>query len=138
MTSTHHSLPDAQQFSTFGELVNYCRVFLYGVAADATGTPTAEEFKEVELSILQSTQRDSFPGEVRCLATGKQVPSSSCLIALAAEYDASVWVWVGGRLQRGQDLEDDVVHPVVLDLRHAVTKLLIRQADHDLKHPDAE
>lgn len=31
-----------------------------------------------------------------------------------------------------------MVHPVVLDLRHAVTKLLIRQVDHDLKHPDAE
>ena len=28
--------------------------------------------------------------------------------------------------------------PVVLDPRHAVTKLLIRQVDHDLKHPGAE
>ncbi len=31
-----------------------------------------------------------------------------------------------------------MIHPVVLDPRHAVTKLLIRRVDHDLKHPGAE
>lgn len=58
---------------------------------------------------------------------------------MAPEYDALFQlIRVGGRLRRCQDLEDDVIHPVVLDPRHAVTKLLIRQVDHDLKHPGAE
>ncbi|KAJ8410824.1 hypothetical protein AAFF_G00187810 [Aldrovandia affinis] len=39
---------------------------------------------------------------------------------------------------RCQELEPDVIHPVVLDPRHVVTKLLIRQVDSDLKHPGAE
>lgn len=139
VNGTHHSLPDAQQFSTFSDLVKATAGYLHGAAADAKGTPTAEEFKEAELSILRSAQRDSFSEEVQCLAAGKQVPSSSCLITLAPEYDASFQlIRVGGRLRRCQDLEDDVIHPIVLDPRHAVTKLLIRQVDQDLKHPGAE
>ncbi|KAJ8361749.1 hypothetical protein AAFF_G00427890 [Aldrovandia affinis] len=76
-------------------------------------------------------QRDSFPEEVRCLAAGKPVPSSSCLITLAPEYDVSLQLIRGG-LRRCQELEPDVIHPVVLDPRHVVTKLLIRQVDSDL------
>lgn len=89
VTGTDHSLPDAQQFSTFSELVKATARYLHEAAPDASGTPTAEEFKEAEVSILRSAQRDSFPDEVQCLAAGKQVPSSSCLNTLAQEYDAS-------------------------------------------------
>ncbi|KAE8291494.1 hypothetical protein D5F01_LYC11102 [Larimichthys crocea] len=102
---TNHSLPDAQQFSTFSELVKATAGHLHGAAADAKGTPTAEEFKEAELRILQSAQRDSFPEERQCLAAGKQVPSSSCLLTLAPEYDSTFQlIRVGGRLRRCQDL----------------------------------
>ncbi|KAJ8366331.1 hypothetical protein AAFF_G00361240 [Aldrovandia affinis] len=137
--TTNHPLPDAQQFSSFSELVKATARHLHGAAADEEETPTAEKFKEAELSILRSAQRDSFPEEVRCLAAGKPVPSSSCLITLAPEYDVSLrLIRVGGRLRRCQELEPDVIHPVVLDPRHVVTKLLIRQVDSDLKHPGAE
>lgn len=139
VTSSNQALPDAQQFSTFSDLVKATTEYLHGAAAGAQGTPTAEEFQRVELSILQSAQRDSFPEEVQCLAAGKQVPSSSSLVTLAPAYDtSSQLIRVGGRLRRCQDLEEDVIHPVVLDPRHTVTKLLIRQVDRDLKHPGAE
>ncbi|KAJ8351045.1 hypothetical protein AAFF_G00158550 [Aldrovandia affinis] len=125
--------------SSFSELVKATARHLHGAAADEEETPTAEKFKEAELSILRSAQRDSFPEEVQCLAAGKPVPSSSCLITLAPEYDVSLrLIRVGGRLRRCQELEPDVIHPVVLDPRHVVTKLLIRQVDSDLKHPGAE
>lgn len=139
VTTTDHPLPDAQQFSSYSELVKATTRCLHGAAADAEETPTAEQFKEAEVSILRSAQRDNFSEEVQCLAAGKPVPSSSSLITLAPEYDESIQlIRVGGRLRRCQDLENDVIHPTVLDPRHAVTKLLIRQVDNDLKHPGAE
>ncbi|KAJ8415881.1 hypothetical protein AAFF_G00404380 [Aldrovandia affinis] len=127
-----------RQFSSFSELVKATARHLHGAAADEEET-YGRKFKEAELSILRSAQRDSFPEEVRCLAAGKPVPSSSCLITLAPEYDVSLQlIRVGGCLRRCQELEPDVIHPVVLDPRHVVTKLLIRQVDSDLKHPGAE
>ncbi|KAJ8400031.1 hypothetical protein AAFF_G00400700 [Aldrovandia affinis] len=100
--TTNHPLPDAQQFSSFSELVKATARHLHGAAADEEETPTAEKFKEAELSILRSAQRDSFPEEVRCLAAGKPVPSSSCLVTLAPEYDVSL------RLIR---VDSDLKHP---------------------------
>lgn len=87
VTSTYPSLPDPQQFSTFSGLVKVTAGTLHGAAADDNGTPTAEEFKEAELIILQFAQRDILREEVKCLAAGKQVPSSSSLIT--PEYDVS-------------------------------------------------
>ncbi|KAJ8395309.1 hypothetical protein AAFF_G00032940 [Aldrovandia affinis] len=51
--TTNHPLPDAQQFSSFSELVKATARHLHGVAADEEETPTAEKFKEAELSILR-------------------------------------------------------------------------------------
>lgn len=139
VTTTDHPPPDAQRFSSLSELVKATARYLHGAATDVEENHTAEEFKEAELSILRSVQRDSFPEEVQCLATGKPIPSSSCLITLAPEYDATLQlIRVGGRLRLCQDLEHDAIFPVVLDPRHTVTKLLIRQVDSDLKHPGAE
>lgn len=88
---------------------------------------------------MRSTQRVSFPEEVQCLAAGKPVPLSSWLITLAPEYDVLLnSIQVGGRLRCYQDMEHDVIQPVVLDLRHTLTMWLIQQVDSDLNHTGAE
>lgn len=139
VTSSNHPMPDAQQFNSFNELVKVTAKHIHEAAADTKEPPTAEEFTQSELSILQSAQRDNFPEELQCLAARKPVPSFSSLNMLAPEYDALVGlIRVGRRLRHCQHLDDDAIHPVVLDPSHAVTKLLIRQVDHDLKHPGAE
>ncbi|XP_023811839.1 uncharacterized protein LOC110015208 [Oryzias latipes] len=130
------TLPDAQQFTSFDQLVKETARCLHGAAGDNL---TTEHYKKAELSLLISAQRDSFPDEIQCLTSGKPVSSTSRLVTLSPEFDESLQlIRVGGRLRRCPDLEENVIHPVVMDPKHPVTRLLIRQADSDLKHPGAE
>lgn len=130
------SLPDAQQFTSFSELLEETARCLHGAAGDNL---TSENYKEAELILLRAAQKDSFLNEIQCLTNGKPVHSSSRLFRLDPEFDKSLQlIRVGGRLRRCHDLEAAVIHPVVLDPKHPVTRLLIRQADSDLKHPGAE
>lgn len=130
------SLPDAQQFTSFSELLEETARCLHGAAGDNL---TSENYKEAELILLRVAQKDRFPDEIQFLTTGKPVQSSSRLFCLDPEFDKSLQlIRVGGRLRRCHDLEAAVIHPVVLDPKHPVTRLLIRQADSDMKHPGAE
>ncbi len=64
---------------------------------------------------------------------------SSRLVALAPEMDPSNGlIRVGGRLRRVADLANSIVHPVVLDSRHLVTRQIIYHYDNQLHHPGSE
>ncbi|KAK7880057.1 hypothetical protein WMY93_033275 [Mugilogobius chulae] len=132
-------VPDAAQFDSFNDLLKETVRSLHGAANASDATLSADDFKEAELCILRSAQKDSFPDEVHCLSAGKPVPTTSRLYTLAPEFDQSLQlIRVGGRLRRCHDLEADVIHPVVLEPKHPVTRLLIKQTDSELKHPGAE
>ena len=63
---------------------------------------------------------------MKALRSGRPLPSDSQLKSLDPEYDeGSGLVRVGGRLRRAETLEQDMIHPVILDPSHHVTKLLI-------------
>ncbi|XP_035235202.1 uncharacterized protein LOC118206521 [Anguilla anguilla] len=131
-------IPPVDEYSTFEDLLEATSRSLHGVDSQPS-TLSADDYAEAELRILQRAQSDSFPEEIKCLQTGKAVPSGSRLITLAAEYDISKGlVRVGGRLRRSSSLEDDVVHPIVLEPKHPVTRLIIRQYDDKLLHSGAE
>lgn len=75
----------------------------------------------------------------QCLTACKPIPSSSRLALLAPELDKERYiVCVGGRLHRCNQLEPEMVHPIVLDPKHPVTRILIRHVDNNLKHPGSE
>jgi len=85
--------------------------------------------------ITQKQSSESFRGhkeiasqeKVKCLQTGKAVPTSSRLLTLAPEYDVPKGlIHVGGRLRRSTSLAEDVVHPIVLESKHPVTRLIIQ------------
>ena len=100
---------------------------------------SAEEIQEAEREILRRAQQDSFTEECNLLSSGKPVHTTSRLLSLAPEYDKTVkLIRVGGRLRWSDQLEPDTVHPVILDLRHRVTQLIIQDTDKDLHHPGAE
>lgn len=92
-----------------------------------------------ERDILRKAQCDSFPEDFNCLVAGKPVSSSSHLITLAPEYDHTVGlIRVGGIFRRSQQLDTDVIHPVVLDSSHKITQLLIQDIDKELHHSGSE
>ena len=101
--------------------------------------PAAEDVRQAELALLRTVQRDCFPEEFILLSTGKPVSASSRLLTLAPEFDSGVQlIRVGGRLRRCESLEEDTLHPIVLDPHHPITKLIIQNGDSRLMHPGPE
>ena len=132
------SIPDPSQFATFQDLLDSTAASLYG-AAQPPATPSAETYRNVEIAILRQAQVDSFGNYLTCLQAEKPLPNSSRLLSLAPELDAeSGLIHVGGRLRQSNDLPPDVVHPVVLDPAHPITKLIIKDRDDHLHHPGPE
>ncbi|KAK7918811.1 hypothetical protein WMY93_010095 [Mugilogobius chulae] len=113
---------------------------LHGAAdADATPTCSAADFLQAEKLMLQRAQADCFPEEIRALKAGRSLSSDSRLTSLSPEYEeATGLLRVGGRLRHAKELELDTIHPVILDPRHPVTKLLIKDTDELLLHPGPE
>ncbi|KAK7877689.1 hypothetical protein WMY93_031608 [Mugilogobius chulae] len=133
-------LPDPSQCSTWKQLLHETASSLHGAAnADATPTCSAADFLQAEKLMLQRAQADCFPEEIRALKAGRSLPSDSRLTSLSPEYEeATGLLRVGGRLRHAKELELDTIHPVILDPRHPVTKLLIKDTDELLLHPGPE
>ncbi len=139
VTNSCPSPPDPKEFHCFNDLVKATAEYLYGAAPSDSQEPTAETYQKAELEILRTAQRESFIEETQFLTAGKPVPSSSRLAPLAPELDEDMnIIRVGGRLRRCNQLEPEMAHPVVLDPKHPVTRMLIRHFDSNLKHPGSE
>ncbi|XP_057695374.1 uncharacterized protein LOC130917729 [Corythoichthys intestinalis] len=134
---TAHLLPDPQQFGHFQELLETIARSLHG-AANKDYSPSAEDYRQAELTILRKAQCDSFPIEVEHLKAGRAVRPDSRLLKLSPEWDQEMeLIRVGGRL-RHCNLTTDSLHPVVLDPAHHITKLILKTYDQQLRHPGAE
>jgi alanine racemase len=94
---------------------------------------TVTELENVENQLYRCVQIECFPEETTSLKNGKTVSSNSRLIQLDPEYDEQTdLIRVGGRLRRADGLSDSTKHPIVLDPKHHITKLLIKDYDEKL------
>ena len=94
---------------------------------------------QAEIALLRKVQRECFPEDLSLLSEGKPVTQSSRLLTFAPEYEReSQLIHVRGWLRRCEDLEEDTLHPVVLDPRHPITRLIIQDFDTRLAHPGPE
>lgn len=138
LATTTSSLPDPDQHQTLGDYLQAAARQLHG-AANPGGPLTADAYQSAEVEVLQQAQRDSFPDEVAQLKAGKPVAKSSRLLLLAPELDESTGlIRVGGRLRHCTDLATEEAHPIVLDPKHPLTRLIIKDYDEKLCHPGPE
>ena len=87
-----------------------------------------------EQLLYQIVQADSFPYDLAALEAGKPIARNSRLAKLVPELDLeSQLIRVGGRLRRAE-LDMQAKHPVVLDSKHPITQLLIKEVDQRLGH----
>lgn len=128
-------LPDVNTFSTWKDLMQATTQSLNGAA-----TPSeAADYIKAENLLLRQAQSESFPEEVKALLSDRPLPTSSRLGSLSPEYDKETELLrVGGRLRRAEQLKSDTIHPVVLDPKHPLTKLIIQDFDETLLHPGPE
>ncbi|XP_067274307.1 uncharacterized protein [Pseudorasbora parva] len=136
LVTSSQLLPDPHKFSTF---TDYLKALIPPSNESSSSIATAEDYKEAELTALRQIQEESFPDEMSHLKADKPLPSSSRLLCLAPELDNGTnLIRVGGRLRQISPLEEDNIHPIVLDPHHPVTKLIIKDYDYRLHHPGPE
>ncbi|KAL1269771.1 hypothetical protein QQF64_032060 [Cirrhinus molitorella] len=64
---------------------------------------------------------------------------SSRLLCLTPEYDSTTHlIRVGGRLRWTEQLDESAIRPIVLDVKHSISRLIIQDCDESLHHPGAE
>ena len=91
-------------------------LLLHGVASPSM---TAPERTETKVALLNEIQLESFPEEVKALKAGKAVHSSSSLNSLSPALDEAFGlIRVGGRLRKGEKLEEETLHPILLSPDH--------------------
>ncbi|XP_073334837.1 uncharacterized protein [Pagrus major] len=135
--TTDKPLPHPSTFNNFKELLEAS--VQAGNGAAASSSPTADDYRQAEMALFRKVQEDCFPEEFALLASQKSVPNSSRLLTLAPEYDKEArLIRVGGRLRRCDELNQDNLHPIVLDPHHHITKLVIQDFDGRLAHPGPE
>ena len=88
------------------------------------GPLSVDEISRAEMQAVKRAQRESFPDD--CEALLKNVPLSpkSKLLALLPYMDEKGLVHVGGRLRKAP-FPDETRHPLILDPKHDVTRLVI-------------
>ena len=59
-----------------------------------TGNPGAADYQKAETTLIQQSQRDSFPEETQACKSVKPFSLSSRLLTLSPEFDASSSAWV--------------------------------------------
>ncbi|KAG1926140.1 guanine nucleotide-binding protein G(I)/G(S)/G(O) subunit gamma-2 [Pimephales promelas] len=129
---------DGSKFSSWKDLVEAVAQELHR-AAGKSGSPSASDYQEAELTALRQVQMDNFAEDYQLLKSGKPVHSSSRLLCLSPEYDeTNDLIRVGGRLRRVEGLDPNTVHPIVLDPSHPNTQLFIKDYDARLCHPGPE
>ena len=133
-------LPDVSKFTSWKDLVQATVRSLHGAADPGTSQPSeAADYVRAETLLFMQSQRDSFPEEMKALKASRSIPSDSRLGSLAPEHDdATGLLRVGGRLRRAEALETDMIHPIILDPHHPITKLVIKDFDQTLLHPGPE
>lgn len=83
------------------------------------------KLNETLVQILELTQRECFPKDIRQLSENNYINSRSNLLSLSPFLDDEGLIHVGGRLKYSP-LHSDQKYPTVLPTSHHVTELILR------------
>ena len=94
---------------------------------------TVREFVEAETYWTSISQNESFGSELKSLISKDSLPSNSSILSLHPFIDPQGVLRVGGRKQESK-LAYSRMHPIILDGKHQLTKLIIRTEHERLLH----
>ncbi|XP_046549034.1 uncharacterized protein LOC124259013 [Haliotis rubra] len=137
LTATVEPMPEFLNYHTWDLLVTATMQLPDGAASSSS--PCMSRRQQAEVKLYRQVQTDSFSEDLTALMAGKPVQSSSKLLQLDPEYDRiDGMIRVGGRLRQVDILPHSAKHPIVLDPKHHITRLIIKDYDEKLLHAGAE
>ena len=133
--ASRESILDWTRFSQFKRLLNmlvYCR----RIKNKRRGPLMPDELNSAELTILQLSQRESYPELYEKLIKSSGKPAKNDLAKLCPFLDKQGTIRLKGRLNKSM-LPDETKHPI-LSAKHPAIVLLVRQAHVDNHHEGTE
>ncbi|KAL9969332.1 hypothetical protein ACROYT_G021532 [Oculina patagonica] len=131
MKNIAESIPDPEKFSSW---IRYRRVivwtcrFIYNARlpneSRIKGPLSVSELTRAEVLAVKCSQRKSFPDDFEALLKNLPLPPKSRLLAFTPYLDEDGLIRVGGRLRKAS-LPEETRHPVILDPKSEVTRLVI-------------
>ncbi|XP_073941239.1 uncharacterized protein [Choristoneura fumiferana] len=97
------------------------------------GILTVDELQGALSFLIKTAQLESFPNEIACLESKRPLPTKSNLLSLNAFIDECQLLRVGGRIDKSNHPYNKR-HPILLDSKHHLTKLLFRFEHERLMH----
>ena len=134
--ASRESILDWTRFSQFKRLLNmlvYCR----RIKNKRRGPLMPDELNSAELTILQLSQRESYPELYEKLIKSSGKPAKNDLAKLCPFLDKQGTIRLKGRLNKSM-LPDETKHPILLSAKHPAIILFLRQAHVDNHHEGTE
>ncbi|CAH2083722.1 unnamed protein product [Euphydryas editha] len=94
--------------------------------------------KRAEIQLLRYAQTQSFSTEISLIKGGKYLNKNSKLLTLSPFLDEDGVLRVGGRIDVAADVTYSTKHPVILDGRNKVAKLIVQHYHVNAGHGNQE
>ena len=129
------------KFSTLvtavAHLIHVAHSFIRPVQGECQGwhicRPTEEELARAKVCIMRSVQNHCYAEELKCIAKGFPIPSSSSLWKLHPFQDPDQLLRVGGRTaQAGLNMNE--THPIIIPGQYHLATLLVCHFHKAVKH----
>ena len=92
------------------------------------------ELDIAESKLIHLAQMESFPVELKTLTAGKPIKNSSKIATYSPFIGPAGIIRSTGRIVRLVNTEFDTKHPIILDARHTLVRLLARSLHHKHFH----
>ncbi|XP_049886494.1 uncharacterized protein LOC126380970 [Pectinophora gossypiella] len=135
----HLPVPDPERFSSWLRLQRSTAAVMKFIGKCRKQTDGDWRYMEdAERLLLKYAQAASFNREIIAIQKGKPLDRSSKLLTLSPVMDEHGLLRVGGRIDAAADVKPETKHPLILDGRHHVTRLLVRRHHVDAAHGNQE
>ncbi|CAG9113679.1 unnamed protein product [Plutella xylostella] len=134
-------VPDPLKFSSWLRLLRSTSVMISFIdikIKKLTGVINGDMMIRAERLLIKYAQMQSFPDDLKDLKKINTLSKSSKLLTLSPYLDDFGILRVGGRIEAARDVPADMKHPVILDGRHHIARLIVKHLHIRAAHGNHE
>ncbi|XP_045451593.1 uncharacterized protein LOC123660582 [Melitaea cinxia] len=135
----HAAVPDPMRFSSWIRLLRSMSAVLKFISkCQKREFDECTSMKRAELQLLRYAQTQSFSTEIGLIKGGKCLNKNSKLLTLSPFLDEDGLLRVGGRIDVAADVTYSMKHPVILDGRNKIARLIVQYYHVNAGHGNQE
>ncbi|XP_048481522.1 uncharacterized protein LOC125489539 [Plutella xylostella] len=134
-------VPDPLKFSSWLRLLRSTSVMISFIdikIKKLTGVINGDMMIRAERLLIKYAQMQSFPDDLKDLKKINTLSKLSKLLTLSPYLDDFGILRVGGRIEAARDVPADMKHPVILDGRHHIARLIVKHLHIRAAHGNHE